>query len=723
MDQHHIHIELAIEGGPGPLRVWKLLGREAMNELSRFEVEVQSTEDDLGFGPFELEAQLGRAATLVLIDPQEQSERQIPLVVSEVEWLGEHPSNGHHVALVLESRQHVAAIRRNSALWVDETLVDVVNAMCEAMALGAPELTWRTEGLYPTTPQITQRGETDWAFLLRVLADEGVSAWCDDDAGEARWVLGDSKHAYRPIEGPTQIPLGASHQVRFFSEFEYEVAAGTSRVFLRDENVRNPSALIEGQLGEGPGLHFEYPARLVDAEHAAQRAERRLQQVRRDVALGRGTSDCIRLQVGRTFELDADDPELDGQYAVIALEHAFRFESEASASGHYQNHLTVVPSEVFYRPAVPAWVAIHGSEPATVSGPGGEEIHTNDLGDVKLKFPWDRTETVDDTTSTWARAMQPNLAGAMFIPRMEWEVLLAYHHGNPDRPCVLGRLYNAEAALPYSSAAEASSTSFQTATTPGGGPVNEIKLSDTAGQESMSITCSRDFEDTTGGNASITVAGNQTHTVALSLTANHASQSVTVGGLQDVNVGTDYTINVGGRTESIGGSENLGITGDSVIQTGAFTETVGGLQATQCVEATLECAALVDAVGGAMVHVAGIGANETVLGMRQHLVGAVRALQCANYEEKVLGAKAITSGGSLLQAGGPNGTTCASGSLTAASINASASAVVVFEAATIDITAAKIDTPGGTIGGGTLKVKGSEVKGTIKRLAETKLGS
>lgn len=726
MDQHHIHVELTLGEGGRPLRVLELSGREALNELSRFEVKIQGSEAELGFGPLDLEAQLGQPVALALRDPLEQQDRLVPLVVSEVELLEEQPDGHLRVELVLEPRQHVAAQRHDSALWVDASLVDVVNAVCEAMALGAPELEWRSEGSYPKLAQCTRRDETDWAFMLRLLADEGISAWFDCVDGEPRWVLADHAGAYQPIEGDPLLPLGASNDVRRLHEFELEVGCAPQRVYLRDENVRNPSAPLEAQLGEGPGLYFEYPARLVDAEHAAQRASRRLQQLRREVAVGRGTSDCVRLQPGRSFELDAGDGQLDGAYAVTAVTHHFlAATSDDTSAPSYHNQLWVVPEEVFYRPAIPEWVAVQGSEPASVSGPSGEEIHVNDLGDVKLKFPWDRAANVDDTTSCWARAMQPNLAGAMFLPRMQWEVLVSYAHGNPDRPCVLGRLYNAEAALPYSSAAEASSTSFQTATTPGGGGVNEIKLSDTSGKEAMGLTAARDFDDVTGGDATISVAGNQTHTVALSLTTTHASQSVSVGGLQDIQVGTDYIVSVGGRTETIGGSEHVSVTGDRAVEAGgAYTESVGAVQATQCVDANLECAALANLVGGAVVQLAAAGTNETVMGARAHLVGAVRALQCANYDEKVLGIKVITSGSSLLQAGGPNATTCSTGKLSAASVSATASGAVVFEAAgAISLKAASITTPGGTIGGGTVKVHGSKISGTIKRNAETKLGS
>jgi uncharacterized protein involved in type VI secretion and phage assembly len=63
------------------------------------------------------------------------------------------------------------------------------------------------------------------------------------------------------------------------------------------------------------------------------------------------------------------------------------------------------------------------------------------LGRVKVKFPW----LSDNDESDWARITQlgagPN-AGAVFIPEVNDEVLVAFEHGDISRPFVIGGLYN-----------------------------------------------------------------------------------------------------------------------------------------------------------------------------------------------------------------------------------------------------------------------------------------
>ena len=65
----------------------------------------------------------------------------------------------------------------------------------------------------------------------------------------------------------------------------------------------------------------------------------------------------------------------------------------------------------------------------------------DDLGRVKLKFPW----LSDSYESDWARITQlgagPN-AGAVFIPEVNDEVLVAFEHGDIRHPYVVGSLYN-----------------------------------------------------------------------------------------------------------------------------------------------------------------------------------------------------------------------------------------------------------------------------------------
>lgn len=71
----------------------------------------------------------------------------------------------------------------------------------------------------------------------------------------------------------------------------------------------------------------------------------------------------------------------------------------------------------------------------------------DDLGRVKVRFPW----LSDAEESHWARIAVPmggKERGTYFLPEVDDEVLVAFEHGNPCFPYVLGALWNGKDAPP-----------------------------------------------------------------------------------------------------------------------------------------------------------------------------------------------------------------------------------------------------------------------------------
>jgi uncharacterized protein involved in type VI secretion and phage assembly len=63
------------------------------------------------------------------------------------------------------------------------------------------------------------------------------------------------------------------------------------------------------------------------------------------------------------------------------------------------------------------------------------------LGRVRVKFPW----FSDDDESQWARIatfMAGKNRGALFLPEVDDEVLVAFEHGDMRRPYIIGALWN-----------------------------------------------------------------------------------------------------------------------------------------------------------------------------------------------------------------------------------------------------------------------------------------
>lgn len=196
----------------------------------------------------------------------------------------------------------------------------------------------------------------------------------------------------------------------------------------------------------------------------------------------------------------------------------------------YENRLECVPAELAYRPALPRRRMRNVVESATVVGPPGEEIFTDECGRIKVQFHWDRQHEFKGDSSCWIRVMHP-WAGAgwgfQFIPRVGMEVLVSFIGGDPDRPVVLGSLYNQTHPTPEPTPQRKTRSGVRTQSSPGGSGSNELSFEDAAGQERVYVQAHRDMEFLTGREFATTVGGNQTLAIMadqrISIVGNHVS--------------------------------------------------------------------------------------------------------------------------------------------------------------------------------------------------------
>ncbi|WP_421992917.1 type VI secretion system Vgr family protein [Roseococcus sp.] len=100
---------------------------------------------------------------------------------------------------------------------------------------------------------------------------------------------------------------------------------------------------------------------------------------------------------------------------------------------------------------------------AMVLGPKGTstaegDIHTDGLGRVRIRFPWDQGPPgatpdaqaegpfANDKVTAWVRVAEGwagTRFGTQFVPRIGQEVIVSFLDGDPERPLVTGRVYNA----------------------------------------------------------------------------------------------------------------------------------------------------------------------------------------------------------------------------------------------------------------------------------------
>lgn len=570
--------------------------------------------------------------------------------------------------LVAQPRLFHLEHRTSSRIFQNMTVDAIVKKVLEDAEIPESDQQWQLEGDYPEREYTTQYRETDLAFIRRLLAEEGIAFTVEASSGTDVVVffdgdLGDLKNkelSFRPGDGM----VGQSDAI---SRIEHEEHLVSGKVHLRDYDFERPrmklDSVVTAEESDTSLEVYVYPGRYKEPSVGDRYAQVLLDSIRSRRETIRGVTSAIEMQVGRTFELVEHPYEpLNREYMILELTVFHEARRPRGSNGGKRppgsriEFLAIPTEKTPYRPArIARAVAAPGAQVAEITGPSGQELHTEGHGRVKVYFPWDREGKPDENSSLWIRTCQLPLGGSMFTPRVGWESYLNFTDGDPDKPFVFGRMYNAEKPPPYALPKNKARSAIQTATTPGGGSSNEIRMADDKGSEQMFMNASKDTTIAVGNNTTEAIGNNETRTIGANQTVSvtdsvtsrvGANQSVSVGGSQTDNVGTYMVDDIGGdHKHKIGGNRDLKAGGDHKrTVSGASKLSIMGMQidlvAGSVDEETL--ANMKDKVGAALVELTASNRTITVTGDRTESAGAVKLILSR-------GGRAVTIGGNLNQ--------------------------------------------------------------------------
>jgi type VI secretion system secreted protein VgrG len=132
-----------------------------------------------------------------------------------------------------------------------------------------------------------------------------------------------------------------------------------------------------------------------------------------------------------------------------------------------------------------------------------------------VQFHWDRRGKYDEKSSCWIRVSHLWAGkgwGAIYTPRIGQEVIVDFLEGDPDRPIITGRVYNAESMPPYKLPDEMTKSTIKTYSTKGGGGFNEFRFEDKKGKEQIFLHAEKDQHDRIK-NDRLTAIGRDTHMI------------------------------------------------------------------------------------------------------------------------------------------------------------------------------------------------------------------
>ena len=589
-------LALPVDGVQLRLPIVALDGREALSSL--FEFDLTLLADDASLDDVDV---TGERVTLEL-DYGARS-RTIHGIVRSFEK-GESTEFVSTYRVTLSPSAYLLALREDCRVFQGRTAPEIIESVVTAAGFSSTDYRLSLHGAYLPREHAIQYRETDWSFLRRVLESEGIFCFFDHAADREVLVFADDTSAYRRMSGPEELPFwrqGSGHRdgerVRRFRHTK-ELRAG--KVELRGHDFRSPQGLLESRAESGTtaiAIHDAPPA-FDTYERGDRLARLRLAQETTRGGSARATSDSLGIEPGVVFRLTEHGVDaLNRDWLVTSAEHRITpredddtyADIDSMAGGHYENELSCIPADVPFRSTATTEKPRMGIQTAVVVGPPGQEVHCDELGRVKVQFHWDREGQNDDRSSSWLRVSQAWAGagyGAMFVPRVGNQVLVDFADGDPDRPIIVGSVYDAKNLPPLALPQSRTATTFRTSSSPGDGDHSELLFDDQRGQEYVALRSSRDLtvgvardkDESVARNESLQVGGDREKTVSgTEATRVGVMRTIDVGGGQSTNIGLDESVTVGGGQNTIvGGARSVEVGGiDALIVVGQKTEVIG----------------------------------------------------------------------------------------------------------------------------------------------------
>ena len=548
-----------------------LRGHEHLSRLFSYQLDLFSADDTIKHTDL-----LGQPVNIAL-SLSAGTQRNFNGYVSRFALVGYEGRSAHYQATLVPWLWFLTRTA-DCRIFQNMTVPDIIKGVLQNYAI-ADYSEALTAG-YRTWDYCVQYRETDFAFISRLMEQEGIYYFFRNAANKHTLVLADAISAHTQVPGYAQLPYQIHAQPHSQPHAEQITRWQISQqvqpgVYAQsDFNFQTPQADLSAShsIIRTHALAdlevYDYPGEYTDRTYGDNYARIRIEEFQADYETAEGRSTARGLTTGALFDLSGH-PRADQnrEYLVIATkieinEHTFDCQFSAIESG--------TPFRAPRRTPLPI---VRGPQTAIVVGPAGEEIHTDRYGRVKVQFHWDRQGQQDANSSGWLRVAQSTAGdqwGAISTPRIGDEVIVSFVEGDPDRPIITGRVYNGDSLPPYPLPDKQTITGLKTRSSKGGDGYNEYSMDDSKGNELIREHAQFDKDSTIEHDLREQVGHDVTRTVNHDDTLNVGhNRSETVGAVNTLSVGGSYQVNVGGAV-----SEQVGSTHTAVIGTSS-NESVG----------------------------------------------------------------------------------------------------------------------------------------------------
>jgi type VI secretion system secreted protein VgrG len=513
-----------------------LTGQEAISQLFNFQLDLLAEDSS----KVKFEKLLGQKITVTLKLPDEK-ERYFSGICNRLTQGGRTEGDiftSYRMEIV--PQLWLLSKRAQSRIFQHITVPDILKKV-----LAGLDVSFEIQGTFHPRDYCVQYRESDFNFASRLMEEEGIFYFFTHTADGHKMVVANTPDSHPKYEEDSQAKIiyeevfGGNREENRILSWEKIQELSSGKYTLWDHSFELPHKKLEGQVdilesvqagtvdhklqvGNNAKLEiYDYPGAYaqrfdgvdkgggdqssdlskIHPEDSERTTKIRMQAEAVPGLIIRGSSNCRHFVSGYQFSLDRHF-DADGDYVLTAVTHSARLTSAdyRSADGEfaYENHITCIPFNIYlpFRPAqVTVKPTVTGTQTAVVVGPQGEEIFTDKYGRVKVQFHWDREGKYDADSSCWIRVAQSWAGkkwGFVFIPRITMEVIVDFLEGDPDRPIIVGCVYNADMMPPYPLADEKTKSTIKTMSSKGGDGFNELRFEDKKGAEQVFVHGERD---------------------------------------------------------------------------------------------------------------------------------------------------------------------------------------------------------------------------------------
>ncbi|WP_420466529.1 type VI secretion system tip protein TssI/VgrG [Panacagrimonas sp.] len=581
----------------GSLVIESVSGSETLGRLFEYEVLALSNTPDLSFDDI-----LGKHVTVLMEvdDGGLLPRRAIDGRVAQIAMLGavRNFDNLYRYRLILRPWLWMLTRTQDCRIFQKKTTEAILKEVFEDHT--DVDFDFKLTGQYATREYCVQYRESDFDFISRLMEEDGIYYFFKHEPGKHTLTICDGPSNHESVglvrmHNDDDRPGMTDPRIHQWT-VRGEIQPGGFA--MRDYNFETPSlpldavCTIEQAHSEAKHEVFDYPGlydEVRDGEDGEKPegvgiARKRLEEIQAGYQIVEGRGDSRLLVCGALFTL-THHLRFDQNKEHLVVSSHLEAENnlpEMDVPASFDCRFRLLRADMQYRsPRTTRRPAVQGPQTAVVVGPDGEEIHVDEFGRVKVQFHWDRRGKHNDESSCWVRVSQiwaGKNYGWMTVPRIGQEVVVDFLEGNPDRPLITGRVYNAEQMPPWALPANKTQSGILTRSSKGGTPdnANELKFEDEKGKELITIHAERNMSRSVEVDDSINIGRDQMHVVKRDQsnviqrdqsTIVQRDQSLAVTNNRAIHVKNNETHIVDvDQAIKIGGNQELKITGNQAIK-------------------------------------------------------------------------------------------------------------------------------------------------------------